>query len=64
MKCPKCSAEWHLSENMPVQPKACPFCGESLQTAPADSLVTIVRCFILWYFRVKFYLNYEQKIIF
>lgn len=41
MKCPKCSAEWHLPENMPVQPKACPFCGESLQTAPTDSLVTI-----------------------
>lgn len=41
MKCPKCSAEWHLPANVPTQRKTCPFCGESLQTEPVDGLVTI-----------------------
>lgn len=41
MKCPKCSAEWHLPSNVPTQLKTCPFCGESLQIEPVDGLVTI-----------------------
>ncbi len=41
MKCPKCSAEWHLPSNAPSQLKTCPFCGESLQIEPVDGLNSI-----------------------
>lgn len=41
MKCPKCSAEWHLPSNVPTQLKTCPFCGARLQIEPVDGLVTI-----------------------
>lgn len=41
MRCPKCSAEWHLPANMPTQIKSCPFCGESLLVEPVEGLKTI-----------------------
>jgi hypothetical protein len=41
MKCPKCSAEWHLPNQSAAPIKSCPFCGASLQIEADQSLATL-----------------------
>lgn len=41
MKCPKCSAEWHLPKQSTSIIKSCPFCGASLQIDADQSLTTL-----------------------
>lgn len=41
MKCPNCSAEWYLPEQIHTNLSMCPFCGTSLQCGSSKAFSTM-----------------------